>query len=348
MKILVTGGAGYIGSHTLIELIESSHEVVVIDNFCNSSRESIRRVEAITQTHIECIECDILDRGALIKVFIKHHFDAVIHFAGLKSVGESVDNPIRYFNNNISGTLTLCDVMADFGVKNMVFSSSATVYGKPKSLPIDESFPTSTCNPYGKSKLAVEELLSDIAESDKEWNITLLRYFNPVGAHKSGIIGEDPKGIPNNILPYISQVAIGRLERLGVFGSDYNTIDGTGVRDYIHVVDLAKGHVKAIQHIIDSGLQTYNLGTGKGYSVFELIAAFQKASGVSIPFKVLPRRSGDVAACYSCPALAENNLGWKAELNIDDMMQDSWRWQSNNPDGYNSSDHLEGKCSAVG
>ncbi|WP_096085984.1 UDP-glucose 4-epimerase GalE [Agaribacterium haliotis] len=334
MNILVTGGAGYIGSHTLVELLNENHNVVVVDNFSNSSEEPLRRVEKLTGKSVRYYACDVLDKAQMSKVFIRHKFDAVIHFAGLKAVGESFEQPLNYFTTNISGTLVLCELMAEFGVKNLVFSSSATVYGTPRQLPIDESFPTSVNNPYGQSKLSVEFLLKDLARCDEDWNITILRYFNPVGAHPSGEIGEDPKGVPSNILPYIAQVAIGKFDEVKVFGGDYDTEDGTGVRDYIHVVDLARGHVKAIEHIKHSGLKTYNLGTGKGYSVMELIATYEKVSQRAIPFSICARREGDVAACYSSPDYAEKSLAWKACYGIEDMLRHSWRWQSKNPDGY--------------
>ncbi len=335
MKILVTGGAGYIGSHTVIELMAAGHDVVVVDNLSNSHVESLSRVEAISGQKVDFHQVDICDAESLSTVFAANNIDAVIHFAGLKAVGESVAQPLRYYHNNVHGTVTLCEVMAAHNVYNLVFSSSATVYGDPQSVPIDESFPLSATNPYGRSKLMVEEILRDLHQSDKRWNAILLRYFNPVGAHKSGTIGEDPNGIPNNLMPYISQVAVGKLEQLAVFGSDYDTVDGTGVRDYIHVVDLALGHVKAIDKLVDNpGAVAYNLGTGTGYSVLEMVATFEKASGRKVPYQLTDRRPGDVASCYAEPAYAAVELGWKAERGVEEMAEDSWRWQSNNPNGY--------------
>lgn len=335
MKILVTGGAGYIGSHTLIELLNSGHEVVVFDNYSNSSEEPLRRVEQITGKSIHAVEADLMYKDQIHAIFEEHVFDAVIHFAGLKAVGESVSEPLKYYLNNVSGTLNLCEVMQDHNVKNLVFSSSATVYGEPETVPIDESFPTSVTNPYGRSKLVVEDILRDLGNSDASWNITLLRYFNPVGAHPSGLIGEDPSGVPNNLMPYISKVAVGALQRLGIFGDDYNTKDGTGVRDYIHVVDLARGHVHAIEQMHEGqGVMTLNLGTGKGYSVLDMVKAFEKVSGRKIPFEVKPRREGDVAECYSNPVRASKLIGWTAEYGLQEMIEDSWRWQSGNPNGY--------------
>lgn len=337
MNILVTGGAGYIGSHTLIELMADGHDVVVVDNYSNSSAEPLRRVESITGKSLISYEADILNKDALTSIFEKHKFDAVIHFAGLKAVGESVQQPLKYYINNVSGTLSLCEVMQEQEVKNLVFSSSATVYGDPDSVPIDESFPTSVTNPYGRSKLTVEEILHDLGTSDSSWNISLLRYFNPVGAHPSGLIGEDPSGVPNNLMPYISQVAVGVREQLGVFGDDYKTKDGTGVRDYIHVVDLARGHVSAINHLkSNKGVMTLNLGTGKGYSVLDMIVAFERISGNKIPYHVVDRRPGDVAECFSNPKRALMKIGWKAEYELEDMIGDGWRWQSQNPNGYNN------------
>lgn len=335
MSILITGGAGYIGSHTLVELLAANYDVVVIDNLCNSNVESLRRVEIITGKKIPFFEMDIRDKAALDKLFHEHQFDSVIHFAGLKAVGESTQIPLTYYDNNISGTVTLCEVMAKHNVKNIVFSSSATVYGDPASVPITENFPTSATNAYGRSKLFIEEILADLYRSDNGWNVINLRYFNPVGAHISGTIGEDPNGIPNNLMPYIAQVAVGKLKQVNVFGDDYDTIDGTGVRDYIHVVDLAKGHVKAVEKLAQKpGLATYNLGTGRGYSVVEMINAFASASGQTIPYQIAPRRAGDIAQCYADPAFAKQELNWQAEKTIDDMTTDSWRWQSNNPQGY--------------
>ncbi len=335
MTILVTGGAGYIGSHTCIELLGSGYDVVVVDNLCNSSEESLKRVKQITGKDITFYQVDLLDREALTRVFQKEKIEAVIHFAGLKAVGESVSKPLKYYHNNVTGTLILCDVMRSFGVKDIVFSSSATVYGNPATVPIREDFPLSVTNPYGRTKLMLEEILRDLHTADPGWNVILLRYFNPIGAHESGLIGEDPKGIPNNLAPYITQVASGKLEVLGVFGDDYDTPDGTGVRDYIHVVDLAAGHVKAIGKLKAApGVCTYNLGTGCGYSVLDLVGAFQEACGKEIPYVVKPRRPGDIATCYADPSLAEKELGWKAERGVKQMCEDAWRWQKNNPNGY--------------
>ncbi len=336
-KILLTGGAGYIGSHTCVELLNAGYDVVVVDNLSNSSRESINRVEKITGKTISFYEIDILDSDGLQRVFKEHQISSVVHFAGLKSVGESVNKPLEYYRNNISGTIALCQVMQDFDVRDLVFSSSATVYGDPASLPIKEDFPVSATNPYGRSKLVIEEILKDLYVSDSRWNISLLRYFNPVGAHKSGMIGEDPSGIPNNLMPYVAQVASERLEKLSVFGSDYPTKDGTGVRDYIHVVDLAKGHLKALEYMQqNAGVNIFNLGTGEGYSVLEMVSAFEQASGRKIPYEVVSRRPGDIAACFADPTLAESELGWKAELGLADMCTDTWRWQRDNPNGYGS------------
>lgn len=337
MTILVTGGAGYIGSHTCIELIQAGEEVLVVDNLCNSSKESLKRVAEITGKDVPFIELDICNKEALRTVFKEHDFRAVIHFAGLKAVGESCEMPLAYYDNNVGGTISLCEVMQEFGVHNILFSSSATVYGDPASVPILENFPTSATNPYGRSKLIVEEILRDVAKvSNNEWRIGLLRYFNPIGAHESGRIGEDPKGIPNNLLPYVAQVAIGKHPFVRIFGNDYATRDGTGVRDYIHVVDLAKGHVKALQFLLTSkaNCYTWNLGTGRGYSVLEVIAAFSKACGKEVPYEVLERRPGDIAECYADPALAAKELGWQAEFDLERMVDDAWRWQSNNPAGY--------------
>ncbi|MEM5545535.1 UDP-glucose 4-epimerase GalE [Pseudoalteromonas fuliginea] len=336
MTILVTGGAGYIGSHTVLELLQQGNDVVVIDNLSNSSQESLARVKKITGKDTTFYQGDILDKAFLDSVFAKHTIDSVIHFAGLKSVGESVAKPIEYYQNNVQGTLTLVDAMREAGVFKLVFSSSATVYGDPASLPIKEDFPVGgTTNPYGTSKLMVEMMLQDIAKSDERFAFAILRYFNPVGAHESGLIGEDPNGIPNNLLPFIAQVAVGKLKQLAVFGDDYDTVDGTGVRDYIHVVDLAIGHLKALDKIASStGALVYNLGTGNGYSVLQMVNAFIKASDQAVPYQVSPRRSGDIAACYAAPEKALNELGWEAVRGIDEMMQDTWRWQSNNPNGY--------------
>lgn len=337
MKILVTGGAGYIGSHTCIELLNAGHEVIVVDNLYNSSAKAIDRIEQITNKKVCFYEEDILNKEALSQIFSEHAVDAVIHFAGLKAVGESVQKPVEYYSVNINGTLNLIEAMRANGCKNIIFSSSATVYGDPAQIPITEECPKGTCtNPYGWTKWMLEQILTDVQYADPEWNVILLRYFNPIGAHESGLIGEDPKGIPNNLLPYVSQVAIGKLERVGVFGNDYDTPDGTGVRDYIHVVDLAKGHVKALKKIEEkAGHKIYNLGTGNGYSVLDVIKAFSKACGKDLPYEILPRRAGDIATCYSKCDLAYQELGWKAEYDLDDMCASSWKWQSLNPNGYN-------------
>ncbi len=335
MKILVTGGAGYIGSHTCLELLEAGYEVAVVDNLSNSSRESLNRVQEITGKELQFHEVDLLDRDTLHDVFSSNTFDAVIHFAGLKAVGESVSIPLKYYHNNIIGTIVLCEVMQQHGVKKFVFSSSATVYGDPHSVPITEDFPLSATNPYGQTKLIIEQILQDMHVADNTMNVALLRYFNPVGAHSSGRIGEDPNDIPNNLMPYISQVAVGKLEKLSVFGNDYPTPDGTGVRDYIHVVDLALGHLKALEKLNESpGVVIYNLGTGRGYSVLEMITAFEKASGRPVPYQIVERRSGDIAACYADPSKVEKELGWKAQRDVDEMCADGWRWQSTNPNGY--------------
>lgn len=336
MAILVTGGAGYIGSHTCIELINAGYEVVVVDNLYNSSKESLKRVGAIVGQEIKFYEADIRDAAAMKNVFENEKIDAVIHFAGLKAVGESVAKPMEYYDNNINGTLVLCNAMKEAGVKNIIFSSSATVYGDPAFIPITEECPKGQCtNPYGWTKSMLEQILTDIHTSDNEWNVVLLRYFNPVGAHKSGTIGEDPKGIPNNLMPYITQVAVGKRECLGVFGNDYDTHDGTGVRDYIHVVDLADGHVKALKKIEEkAGVCVYNLGTGNGYSVLDMVKAFSKACGHEIKYEIKERRPGDIATCYADPTKAKNELGWEAKRGLDEMCEDSWRWQSNNPNGY--------------
>ena len=337
MTILVTGGAGYIGSHTVILLIEAGYDIVIFDNFCNSSREAIKRVEKIVGREISGIKGDVRSRSDLHKVFNEHTIDAVIHFAGLKAVGESVEQPLKYYDNNVNGTALLCEVMAEHGCRSIVFSSSATVYGDPHTTPIDENFPLSATNPYGRSKLFVEEILRDLYISDNDWKIVLLRYFNPVGAHESGTIGEDPNGIPNNLMPYIAQTAVGKLSCLGVFGDDYNTHDGTGVRDYIHVMDLADGHVKAIEKIKNfTEVMTINLGTGTGYSVLDMVKAFEKASGKAVPYKIAVRRTGDIAKCFANPSYAKEILGWEAKKGIDEMCEDSWKWQSNNPNGYSS------------
>lgn len=337
-NILITGGAGYIGSHTAVELLNSGYEVIVYDNLCNSSKESLKRVKELTGKTVKFYEGDVRDAKALEDMFNKESIDAVIHCAALKAVGESVQKPLLYYQNNITGTLTLMDVMSRVNVKNIVFSSSATVYGNPETMPITEDCPKGQCtNPYGWTKSMMEQIMSDVQKADPEWNVILLRYFNPVGAHESGRIGEDPKGIPNNLMPYISQVAVGKLEKLGVFGDDYDTPDGTGVRDYIHVVDLAVGHVKAVDYLAKNpGLDVINLGTGVGYSVLDMVKAFSKACGKDLPYEIKPRRAGDIAMCYADPAKAEKVLGWKATRGLDEMCADSWRWQSQNPNGYES------------
>lgn len=339
MKILITGGAGYIGSHTLISLAKSGYDFIVFDNLSNSSKESIKRVEKIINKSISFEEGDIRDKKALSEVFKKYDIDSVIHFAGLKAVGESVEKPLKYYDNNINGTLVLLEVMAEFNCKKLVFSSSATVYGNPITNPIKESFPTGgTTNPYGTSKYMIEKILEDLYISDNSFKIVILRYFNPVGAHESGMIGEDPNGIPNNLMPYISQVAVGKREFLSVFGGDYDTVDGTGVRDYIHVVDLAFGHVKAIDYLNSKECMEplfVNLGTGKGYSVLDMVKAFEKACGKKVPYKIVDRRAGDIATCFADPSFAKEVLGWEAKKSIEDMCVDSWTWQKNNPNGYN-------------
>jgi UDP-glucose 4-epimerase len=335
MKVLVTGGAGYIGSHTCLELLSKEYEVVVVDNLSNSKEESLKRVMQLTGKTLRFHKIDLIDKESLDNMFNSDSFDAVIHFAGLKAVAESVAAPLRYYHNNIMGTITLCDVMEKHNVKKLLFSSSATVYGDPDKVPITEKFPLSPTSPYGRTKFMIEEILRDLHISDGTWDIGLLRYFNPIGAHGSGRIGEDPNGIPNNLLPYISQVAVGKLPFLSVFGNDYPTPDGTGIRDYIHVVDLALGHLKALDKLSsDTGLFTYNLGTGRGYSVLEVVAAFEKAAGRKIPYRITGRRPGDIASCYADPALAKKELGWLAERGIDEMCSDSWKWQLENPNGY--------------
>ncbi|PYG88711.1 UDP-glucose 4-epimerase [Ruminiclostridium sufflavum DSM 19573] len=335
MSVLVTGGAGYIGSHACVELLKSGFEVVVIDNLSNSNEEALRRVEEITGKALKFYKEDLLDRNVLEEIFNKEKIDAVMHFAGLKAVGESVVQPVRYYHNNITGTLVLCETMHKYGVKKLVFSSSATVYGNPHTVPITEEFPLSATNPYGRTKLMIEEILRDLYIADNTWNIAILRYFNPIGAHSSGRIGEDPKGIPNNLLPYIAQVAIGKLDKLSVYGSDYPTADGTGVRDYIHVVDLVMGHLKALERLRSNpGVVTCNLGTGRGYSVLEIVKAFSEISEREIPYKIADRRPGDVAACYADPTKAKNELGWCAEKGLEEMCRDSWNWQTKNPKGY--------------
>jgi UDP-glucose 4-epimerase len=334
MNILVTGGAGYIGSHTCVELLSSGHEVTVVDNLINSSALALGRVKQITGREFRFELADIRDAGALDRILASEQFDVVVHFAGLKAVGESVAEPLRYFENNVTGTLRLLESMGRAGVRRLVFSSSATVYGDPASLPIREDFPLSASNPYGRTKLFIEDILRDLHRSDARWDITLLRYFNPVGAHSSGMIGEDPAGLPNNLMPYVSQVACGRLARLNVWGSDYPTSDGTGVRDYIHVVDLARGHLAALEAHAASGVRAFNLGTGRGFSVLEMISAFEKASGRPVPYTLAPRRPGDVAMCYADASLAQRELGWVAELGVERMCEDAWRWQIGNPKGY--------------
>lgn len=337
MNVLVTGGAGYIGSHTVVQLLEAGNEVVVFDNLVNSSVESLKRVEKITGKSVTFYKGDLLDKDAVTEVFKNHTIDSVIHFAGLKAVGESVSKPLYYYHNNITGTLILCEVMNEFNVKNLVFSSSATVYGDPETIPITEESALSATNPYGRTKLMLEEILQDINVADSSFNVAILRYFNPIGAHASGTIGENPNGIPNNLVPFIAQVAVGKRTELAVFGNDYDTPDGTGVRDYIHVVDLAAGHLKALKKLESKpGVVIYNLGTGNGYSVLDVVKAFEKASGVTVPYSIKPRRPGDIATCYAEPGFAFKELGWRAVKNIEDMCNDSWRWQKNNPNGYDS------------
>lgn len=335
MAILVTGGAGYIGSHTCVELLMAGFDIIVVDNFVNSNEESLRRVKEIAGKDFKHYKVDLRDRKYLDILFDIYEIDSVIHFAGLKAVGESVEIPLRYYQNNITGTLVLCEVMKQHNVKNIVFSSSATVYGDPYKVPITEDFPLSATNPYGRSKLMIEDILRDLYKADETMNIAILRYFNPVGAHKSGKIGEAPNDIPNNLMPYISQVAVGKLKQLSVYGNDYPTPDGTGIRDYIHVVDLALGHLKALDKLAtNSGLVTFNLGTGRGYSVLEMVTAFEKACGKEIPYRIVGRRPGDIASCYADPSLAKKELDWSTERDIDAMCADIWRWQSNNPDCY--------------
>ena len=336
MSILVTGGAGYIGSHTVVELLNEDYDVVVVDNFSNSNPESIRRIQEITGKAFTFYQADVQDKLAMENVFLREKIDAVIHFAGYKAVGESVEKPIKYYRNNLESTLMLLEIMRTHNCQKLIFSSSATVYGDPASVPIDETFPLSATNPYGRSKLIQEEIFRDLPASEANWKIVLLRYFNPVGAHESGRIGEDPKGIPNNLMPFISQVAVGKRAKLSVFGDDYDTIDGTGVRDFIHVVDLAKGHVAAVKYLdkMPDGVEAINLGTGQGYSVLQLVEAFKKASGKDVPYEITARRPGDIAACYAATGKAKELLGWEAELTIEDMCKDTWRWQSENPNGY--------------
>lgn len=335
MTVLVTGGAGYIGSHTVIELLNSGNQVIIVDNFYNSQPEVLKRIKELSGKDFKFYEADVLNREELTKIFEENKIDSVIHFAGYKAVGESVEKPLEYYHNNLTSTFILCEVMKKFGVKNLVFSSSATVYGLNNISPLKEGLPLSTTNPYGTTKLMIEQILNDLWNSDKEWSIALLRYFNPIGAHESGRIGENPNGIPNNLMPYITQVAVGKREKLSVFGSDYDTVDGTGVRDYIHVVDLAKGHIKALEkHSKINKIEAYNLGAGKGYSVLQLVEAFEKANGVKIPYAISERRAGDVATCYADSSKAKEQLGWEAEKTIEDMCKDSWNWQSKNPNGY--------------
>lgn len=335
MKVLVTGGAGYIGSHTCVELLNNGHDVIIVDNLSNSKPEVINRIKELTRKDFKFYKADILNKKEIDKIFKENNIEAVIHFAGLKAVGESVKIPLRYYYNNVTGTLVLCEVMQKHNVKKMVFSSSATVYGKPKTVPITEDFPLSATNPYGRTKLMIEQILRDVYVSDNDWSIALLRYFNPIGAHESGRIGEDPNGIPNNLMPYITQVAIGKRERLNVFGDDYDTHDGTGVRDYIHVVDLAKGHLKALEKVMATkGVEAYNLGTGVGYSVLDVVKNFEKATGKKVPYIITSRRPGDINKCYADPTKAFKELGWKAEKTLEDMCKDAWNWQRNNPDGY--------------
>ncbi|MDQ0198783.1 UDP-glucose 4-epimerase GalE [Neobacillus ginsengisoli] len=337
MAILVTGGAGYIGSHTCVELLNAGYEIVVLDNFINSKPEAIKRISEITGQSFKSYNIDLLDEKKVNEIFLENAIEAVIHFAGLKAVGESVYLPLRYYHNNITGTLVLCETMKKYNVKKLVFSSSATVYGMPGKFPISEDFPLEALNPYGRTKLMIEEILHDLYVSDNSWSVALLRYFNPIGAHDSGLIGEDPNGIPNNLMPYITQVAVGKLEELNVFGNQYPTKDGSGVRDYIHVVDLAAGHLKALQKVSNStGVEAYNLGTGKGYSVLEMVSAFEKASGKKVPYKIVEARPGDAAVCYADPVKAKQELKWAAVKNINEMCKDSWRWQVNNPNGYDN------------
>ncbi|MGW6384896.1 UDP-glucose 4-epimerase GalE [Peribacillus butanolivorans] len=335
MTILVTGGAGYIGSHAAVELLKTGYNIVILDNLSNSNFESINRVRELTGKDFPFYKCDLLDRDELSTIFENHNFEAVMHFAGLKAVGESVEIPLNYYHNNITGTINLCDIMAKHDVKKLVFSSSATVYGHPERVPIDESFPLSATNPYGRTKLMIEDILRDLHISDSTWRIALLRYFNPIGAHESGRIGENPNGIPNNLMPYITQVAIGKREKLSVFGNDYETHDGTGVRDFIHVIDLVKGHLKALEFLDENkGIETFNLGTGTGYSVMDLINTFSTVNSKKIPYQFVERRPGDIAICYANPTKAEKVLGWRAEKDLNEMCKDSWKWQTDNPNGY--------------
>lgn len=335
MAILITGGAGYIGSHTVVEMLNAGYELVVVDNFSNSKPEVLNRIKELTNKDFKFYQGDILDKVALDKIFSENHIEAVVHFAGLKAVGESVSMPLKYYHNNITGTLVLCEIMGKHNVKNIVFSSSATVYGMNNISPLTEDMPLSTTNPYGSTKLMIENILRDLYIADNLWSIALLRYFNPIGAHKSGRIGEDPNGIPNNLMPYITQVAAGKREKLNIFGNDYDTKDGTGVRDYIHVVDLAKGHLKALETVMNSkDVKVYNLGTGTGYSVLDIVFAFEKATGKKIAYTIIDRRPGDIATCYADPSKALEELGWKASFGIEEMCKDSWRWQQNNINGY--------------
>ncbi len=336
MSILITGGCGYIGSHTCLELLEAGHDIVVLDNYYNSVPEALVRVKELSGKDFPFYECDIRDAEGLRRIFRENSIDVVVHFAGLKAVGESVQKPLEYFDNNVNGTLVLCSVMKEFGCKRMVFSSSATVYGMGNPSPLAETMPVgAVTNPYGRTKFMIECILQDLCVSDSEWSVVLLRYFNPIGAHSSGRMGENPNGIPNNLMPYVSQVAVGKLKQLSVFGDDYDTPDGTGVRDYIHVVDLARGHVCAVDYArAHTGAEAINLGTGTGYSVLDLVKTFERVNGVPVPYVISPRRSGDVATCYSNPAKAKELLGWKAQFNLEDMCRDTWNWQSNNPNGY--------------
>jgi len=346
MAVLVTGGAGYIGSHTCVELLNEGYDIIVVDNFSNSKPESLKRVSEITGKTFKTYHVDLLNKEALEDVFFVNKIDAVIHFAGLKAVGESFTSPLEYYQNNVTGTVILCETMRKYGVKKLVFSSSATVYGITDQIPISEENLLGAVNPYGRTKQIIEEMLRDLYESDQSWSIALLRYFNPTGAHVSGRIGEDPRGIPNNLMPYISQVAAGKFQSLSVFGNDYPTIDGTGVRDYIHVVDLAIGHLRAIEKVYYThGIDAYNLGTGRGYSVLEMIEAFERVSGEKIPYTIKERRSGDTATCFANPSKAREQLGWKANRGIDQMCEDTWRWQKNNPNGYSEETEIEGSNS---
>lgn len=342
MAILITGGAGFIGSHTCVELLNEGYEIIVVDNFSNSKPESLKRVSKLTGKLIKFYQIDLLKQDLLEKVFQENQIEAVIHFAGLKAVGESLNFPLKYYENNITSTIILCELMQKYKVKRLVFSSSATVYGMPEKVPISEGSPLQALNPYGRTKLMIEEILQDLYLSDTEWSISILRYFNPIGAHESGELGEDPNGIPNNLMPYITKVAVGKLEELQIYGKEYSTIDGTGVRDYIHVMDLAQGHVLALDKTIKStGTHIFNLGTGKGYSVLEVVSAFESATGVKIPFKIIQPRSGDTAICYANPSKAEKELNWIAKKSIHDMCEDSWRWQSRNPNGYTKNEELK-------